>query len=130
MGRSEELGTGIRNVFKYSKAYSGSDKVVFSEEDIFVTQVPLGDLDDNGGLNRNVTDNVTDNVTNIVTDRKDQIIILIKENNSISTSEIANKLNVSKRTILREIDLLKIAGIIKREGKEKTGYWLLKDKLI
>jgi len=58
MGRSEELGTGIRNVYKYSKAYSGSDKVVFSEEDIFITKVPLMKL-------------VSDNLN--VTDRKGQI---------------------------------------------------------
>ena len=119
MGRSEELGTGIRNVYKYSKAYSGSDKVVFSEEDVFITQVPLVNLEGTGGLN--VTDNVTDNVT----ERKSQIILLIKENNRISTAEIATKLNVTKRTILREIDFLKSTGLIERVGKEKTGYWLV-----
>jgi len=52
MGRSEELGTGIRNVYKYSKAYSGSDKIVFSEEDVFISKVPLQSLYlENGGLN-------------------------------------------------------------------------------
>lgn len=35
IGRSEELGTGVRNVYKYSKAYSGSDDIQFLEEDIF-----------------------------------------------------------------------------------------------
>jgi ATP-dependent DNA helicase RecG len=41
IGRSEELGTGVRNVFKYSKAYSGSEKVEFREEDVFIVEVPL-----------------------------------------------------------------------------------------
>ncbi len=51
MGRTEELGTGIRNVYKYSKAYSGSDKIMFSEEDVFISKVPLNNLDlENGGL--------------------------------------------------------------------------------
>jgi ATP-dependent DNA helicase RecG len=39
MGRSEELGTGIRKVYKYSKAYSGSDEIKFIEQDIFKTNV-------------------------------------------------------------------------------------------
>ena len=43
MGRSEELGTGVRNVFKYSQAYSGSDHIVFEENDVFVAKVPLSD---------------------------------------------------------------------------------------
>jgi len=41
MGRSEELGTGLRRVYKYSKAYSGSQNIVFKEEDVFIQQVPL-----------------------------------------------------------------------------------------
>lgn len=32
IGRSEELGTGVRNVYKYSKAYSGSDNIQLLEE--------------------------------------------------------------------------------------------------
>jgi ATP-dependent DNA helicase RecG len=42
MGRSEELGTGVKNVFKYSKAYSGSDDIVFDENDIFIAKVQQG----------------------------------------------------------------------------------------
>lgn len=41
MGRSEELGTELRNVYKYTKDYSGSDDIQFLEEDIFITKVPL-----------------------------------------------------------------------------------------
>ena len=44
MGRSEELGTGVKNVFKYSKAYSGSDHIVFEENDVFIAKVPLSDV--------------------------------------------------------------------------------------
>jgi ATP-dependent DNA helicase RecG len=44
MGRSEELGTGVRKVYKYSKEYSGSDDIEFLEEDIFTTKVPLGNV--------------------------------------------------------------------------------------
>ena len=42
MGRSEELGTGLRNVYKYSKAYSGSDDILFNKEDVFTVDGPVG----------------------------------------------------------------------------------------
>jgi len=29
MGRSEELGTGVQNVFRYNKIYSKTDKNIF-----------------------------------------------------------------------------------------------------
>jgi ATP-dependent DNA helicase RecG len=71
----------------------------------------------------NVTDYVTDNVTDNVTDRSSLIISLINSNNKISTSEIARIMNVNKRTILREIELLKQNGLLKRVGSEKGGHW-------
>ena len=44
IGRSEELGTGVRNVYKYAKAYSGEEYIDFEEKDVFVTQVSLGNI--------------------------------------------------------------------------------------
>ncbi len=41
MERSEELGTGIRNVFRYNKIYSNVENNDFIEDDIFVTTVLL-----------------------------------------------------------------------------------------
>jgi len=110
MGRSEELGTGLRNVFKYSKAYSGSDNVIFIEEDIFMVQVPLFSSD---------TDSDTDNDT----DRSRKIIDLMKQNSKITVLNIASNLSLSKSTILREIKDLKEKGKLKQMGKEKDGYW-------
>jgi ATP-dependent DNA helicase RecG len=37
MGRTEELGTGIPKVYKYSKAYSDNEQIEFIENDIFIT---------------------------------------------------------------------------------------------
>ncbi|MDD4689556.1 MAG: hypothetical protein PHE51_07405 [Eubacteriales bacterium] len=54
MGRSEELGTGLRNVYKYSKAYSGSEDILFNEEDVFTVDVPL---DNETEFDRNVVEN-------------------------------------------------------------------------
>jgi len=51
------------------------------------------------------------------------IIYLLKENKQISTIAIAEKLNATKRTILRYIEKLKNLNLIKRVGGEKTGYW-------
>lgn len=42
IGRSDKLGSGVRNIFKYSKYYSGKDPE-FIEGDIFKIIVPLDD---------------------------------------------------------------------------------------
>lgn len=40
IGWAEELGSGIRNTYKYCKFYSGADPV-FIEDDVFKTIIPL-----------------------------------------------------------------------------------------
>lgn len=41
IGRAEELGSGVRNLFHYTKAYSGGVEPQSIEEDIFKVVVPL-----------------------------------------------------------------------------------------
>mgnify|MGYP006278657373 CR=1 FL=1 len=109
IGRSEELGKGLKNVFKYSKAYSGSDEILFQEDDVFTTKVPL--------RKSNATVNAT------VNERQKGILKKANEDRNITISQLAEKLNVSRDTILRDIKKLKILKIIKRVGSDKTGYW-------
>ena len=65
------------------------------------------------------------NVTN-VTDRQHAIINLVKDHADMTTTQMAERLGVTKRTILRDIDALKEKGLIIRVGSEKAGYWELK----
>ena len=68
-----------------------------------------------------IIDNVTDN-------RLINILDLIEKNEQISTVKIANQLNVTKRTILRDIEKLKQQNKLIRIGSEKTGYWKINNK--
>ena len=56
-------------------------------------------------------------------DRFDKILDLIKFDNSISLKELSECLNVSKSTILRDIDKLKKMGKLKFIGEKRTGHW-------
>lgn len=63
-------------------------------------------------------------------DREQQVIAFILEHNRISLNEIAQKLNVSKRTILRDMKNLKKGKVIERIGNEKNGYWKINSGLL
>lgn len=117
MGRSEELGTGVKNVFKYSKAYSGSDEILFQEDDVFITKVPLRKLNDP------VIDPVIDPVNDPVNRRQNLIVEIMKKDKNITRESLATKCNVSVETIKRDVRTLKQLGKIKRVGADKTGYW-------
>jgi ATP-dependent DNA helicase RecG len=115
MGRSEELGTGIRKVYKYSKEYSGSDDIEFLEEDVFTTKVPLGNI-------FTIKDN-SDKVPDKITDNQTKLLELISESPTISMSDLATKIGISKRKILDNINKLKQMGFVERIGPAKGGYW-------
>ena len=70
--------------------------------------------------NKGVTEDVTEDV---IEDREDVIVKFMQENSELTTTEIAKKINVSRRTIARDINKLKSKGIITRVGSDKEGYW-------
>jgi ATP-dependent DNA helicase RecG len=113
MGRSEELGTGLRNVYKFTKAYSGSDQVVFFEEDIFSVTVPL----------KNFTENVSEKVGEKLTENQSLILKSIIDNPYITANELVLIVKISKRKIEENIAKLRQKGFIQRIGLDRGGCW-------
>lgn len=92
----------------------------------------------------NVTVNVTQNVTaneddnkyditlakpvkkDTPTDRAKKIVEIFQEIPSTSIEEAAIKLNVTKRTVIRDIEKLKEQNLVMREGSDKNGRWIVK----
>jgi predicted HTH transcriptional regulator len=72
-----------------------------------------------GAQKDNVTDNVTDNGKNRIA----QIVSILSGERKISSEALARKFQVTKRTILRDLQTLKNANKIRRIGSGKTGYW-------
>lgn len=58
-------------------------------------------------------------------ERQEKIMKMMAENERVSIGTMVRTLQVTKRTILRDIDRLKKQGLVLREGSEKSGRWLL-----
>ena len=54
---------------------------------------------------------------------KDLIIEIIKEDQTITTAEIAERLRISKRAVIKHTNNLQLAGIIRHVGSLKGGHW-------
>jgi len=89
-----------------------SKKVLYDENDTVSTF----------GVTVNKCD-VTVGLTSVPLNRLNTIINSIKENKYTNLKDIAKKLNVSLRTIKRDIKKMKKNKIIIRKGSDKTGYW-------
>lgn len=75
--------------------------------------------------NKNVGDGVGDMSVIEFTERQRNIVKLIKENPNISATQMSVVLSEVKRTVERELALLKKKNIIAREGNAKTGHWVI-----
>ena len=64
-----------------------------------------------------------ENVYSELSDTELKVYNCIKENNTITMSELSNKIDVSDRQIKRIVKKLKDNGFIIREGSNKTGIW-------
>lgn len=72
--------------------------------------------------NQDVSKNVTKDVTKDVT-KETEILALLREDASMTTTEMAQKLSVNRRTVQRELEKLKKKNCIERKGGRRYGYW-------
>ena len=115
-GLADELGSGMRNTYKYTRLYSGQNPV-FEEGDIFRTIIPLKKIVTQKVGGGNVSRMSFEEIENIIKG-------MIKEDNKVSRKDIAMILGVSEKTITRYI---KEIPNIKYVGKGKNGHWELND---
>ena len=119
IGWAEELGSGVRNIVKYSKVYSGTIPE-FIDGNVFKTKISL-----NGTVNGTVNDTVngTVNVGVKLSATEQAVLDCIRENNLINVAEIVDGTEKGRSTIMRAIKSLKEKGFIQRVGSDKPGNW-------
>ena len=62
-----------------------------------------------------------------LTERQQKTLNLIKELPTISAKQMSETLSVTTRTIERDLSVMKKAGVLKREGKDNNGLWIIFD---
>lgn len=127
IGLADELGSGMRNTYKYTKMYSGGEPQ-FVEGDIFRITIPLSevatvtvgpDTSDSTDGTRNGTRNGTVKLSRT----EKRVLYEIQNNPHITKNELCVVLEIGKSTVSRATKKLKDQGIIERVGSTKAGYW-------
>ncbi len=85
----------------------------------------------NGGNNGgnggdDVGKNVGDVMVTELTERQHKLMGMIKAYPTVSVAQMAVMMSVKKRTVERELAVLRKKGIIAREGGPRTGRWIVK----
>lgn len=112
MGRTESIGSGVKNLYQYTPIYSDGGKPILFEDDVFKIEIPL---------TKAATESQREKT--VLNERESQIRNLIAHNRKISTEELAEHFGVDRRTILRDISKMKAK--IKISYDKKNGKWAL-----
>ena len=119
IGYADKLGSGVRNLFKYCKFYSGRDPKLM-EGDIFRIIVPL----DEDLAVESATQSATQSTTQSATE--ETILKLLKKESTLTQREIADRLSMNQNTVKYYIRKMQRNGMIVREGTSRKGEWIIK----
>lgn len=137
IGRADELGSGVRNLYHYVKLYSGADPI-FDEEDVFRLTVPLNaehSPEKNGEETTRKTtlsttlktpeksgDKTNETVNEAINEAINEVINeAIKNTPGINKPRLIKIVGKSRATVERSIATLIDAGKIEHRGSKKTG---------
>jgi ATP-dependent DNA helicase RecG len=110
MGIVEELGNGMRKMFKYTPLYANGKEPVIEEQDVYRIEIPY--IPTLRGSDADTTQKTTQ-----------KILEQIKANPYISREELAELCGLTSDGIKYNIRKLREKGIVKRVGPDKGGYW-------
>ena len=110
MGIVEELGSGMRKMFKYTLLYANGKEPIIEEQDVYHIEIPY--IPTLQGSDVDTTQKTTQ-----------KILDQIKANPYISRQELAELCGLTSDGIKYNIRKLREKGIIKRIGPDKGGYW-------
>lgn len=110
VGLADTIGSGVRNLYKYTPIYTACGKPELIEGDVFRINIPV-----TGAAVEEYKEE------NELTDRETVIVNMIKENKHLTVEEVMVALDISRATVFREY-----AKIRKKCGfsyDKKTGLW-------
>ena len=119
----EKRGSGLTRICNETQALDGYKdelKPIFKSTPTQFQTIIFASSD-----NQNVGDFVGDMSETQLTERQHKILNLIKELPTISAKQMSETLSVTTRTVERDLSLMKKAGILKREGKDNDGVWVI-----
>lgn len=103
IGYADSLGSGVRNLYKFTKIYSGGEPE-FEEGDVFRLTVPL---------------EIPASRESSLSERQNAILAMIKEDATIQAEDIAESFGVSRATVLREVQEIKKQIALSYDKKTK-----------
>ncbi|TPE40020.1 RNA-binding domain-containing protein [Pontibacter mangrovi] len=122
LGRVDELGSGVRNVYLFLPLYSNGKVPVFHDGDVFRNEIPL-DHELTEEKEAVPSKDLFGEYNSKVGERIAKVLDFILDNPKATTSIIAGFVGVSEKTAQRDLKALKEKNLIQFIGPAKSGHY-------
>lgn len=112
IGRTDTIGSGVRNLYKYTPIYSDGGKPELIEDDVFKISIPLDKVAAEEGREQKT-----------LSEREQKIYNMICENLNLSVEQVMTELDISRVTVFR--DHAKIKKVTGAMYDKRTSTWTL-----
>jgi ATP-dependent DNA helicase RecG len=96
IGRTDTIGSGVKNLYKYTPIYSDGGKPELFEDDVFKITIPL---------NKEAAEIAKEK--NSLSDRQQAIYDMIFDNRHLTVEQVMAEFDISKATVFREYGKIK-----------------------
>lgn len=129
-GYVETWGRGIEKICEACKKHGvPNPEYMLHPGDIMIKFTPLLCLEESNNSSNcetNATNCETNETNRKLTGDEEKIVLLIKDNSSITQKELHEKSGISLGTIKRILPKLQDKGVLVRSGNKRSGKWILK----
>jgi ATP-dependent DNA helicase RecG len=123
IGLADELGSGVRNLYRYGTAYGGREPELL-EDDIFRMIVAVPEDEEESSDSPPSPEKSSEKSSEKTSEKtSEKILALIRKSPSITVSAIASEMGLTTRAIEKQIAALKKDERIHRIGPPKGGHW-------
>ena len=121
IGRADELGSGVRNLYEYTRIYSGGEPELL-EGNIFKTIIPMATM----GTDLKVDLKVEQQTLNRTLIER-RVLDVLKANPEATLQDVAKHTEQTLYAIKNAVQKLQSIGCLKREGAKKKGLWVVNE---
>ena len=127
VGFGENIGSGFPKIIAAWKETNWGEtelknKIELDEVELVLPVPTMGQRQENGSFVP--THGIKDGIKQL-TERQEVILELIKQDETITSSILTQKIGISQRTLMRELAALHEKGFLTREGGRKDGRWVI-----
>ncbi|MDR1078675.1 MAG: winged helix DNA-binding protein [Propionibacteriaceae bacterium] len=112
----------MRNLYRYTRVYSGQEPELI-EGDVFTTIIPLGRSMPSDGTEHGIEDVTV--TTQKLLDSERSVLEALRSDGSMTIKTLVEATGLSQRQVSRILVSLREYGLLRREGSDRSGKWVV-----